>query len=287
MLGREKNLTTSLEIPHAFSLFTPVSSTRSCASAHIPADYCVCHDTIRNLPNNDPHAHIAASVTVAHLNSILSNSSLCAKLHLYRVRNVQVERSLNMTVAISSPLEFWSVSLETIPGNGMFESTLRRRGEEDFEVIGTVSRTNLYRGQSECISDYHLRLYCYCIWEPEEKGMLSRSHAFFMFNSLANLVKSFQLALHLQKTSILLLRCKTFVMSLTKTQVRWSLQWPSNLPSSHLHFLQRLLKIYFEGMESTYQYHKTSRDTNGLHLEERLKIKENWIKMSFCFTGAV
>ncbi|CAH0382641.1 unnamed protein product [Bemisia tabaci] len=163
MLGREKNLTTSLEIPHAFSLFTPVSSTRSCASAHIPADYCVCHDTIRNLPNNDPHAHIAASVTVAHLNSILSNSSLCAKLHLYRVRNVQVERSLNMTVAISSPLEFWSVSLETIPGNGMFESTLRRRGEEDFEVIGTVSRTNLYRGQSECISDYHLRLYCYCI----------------------------------------------------------------------------------------------------------------------------
>ena len=55
------------------------------------------------------------------------------------------------------------MTLETKPGFGMFEASVRVHEDGSLELTGTISRTNLYGNQSDCVTtENHLKLYCLC-----------------------------------------------------------------------------------------------------------------------------
>jgi len=57
-----------------------------------------------------------------------------------------------------------TIILETVPGNGKFEATVRHQVQNNhLEVLGYVSRINTYGNQSRCVDNFHMRLYCYCL----------------------------------------------------------------------------------------------------------------------------
>ena len=69
---------------------------------------------------------------------------------------------------ISSYIDL-TLILETTPGRAAFEATVRRwtggNSVNKNEIMGSVSRINLYGNQSCCIDDYHLKMYCFCTWQ--------------------------------------------------------------------------------------------------------------------------
>ena len=69
------------------------------------------------------------------------------------------------------------VTVETIPGGGVFEATVRvnenwektidqkaksKANSQDVSIEGSISRLNLYGNSSWCMDDAQLRIYCYC-----------------------------------------------------------------------------------------------------------------------------
>ncbi|XP_047545101.1 uncharacterized protein LOC125077258 [Vanessa atalanta] len=143
------------------SLFLPISVNRTCAAAHIDDHWCSCHKG-HHLPTNNKQSLDIAQKLVQELNKLLKSYSQCALLKLAELLEIT---ALEISLPENDEIEWreYMVVIKTMPGDGLFEGTLRHDGHDNWSVIGTVSRFNLYGNQSRCIHDYLLKLYCYCI----------------------------------------------------------------------------------------------------------------------------
>ncbi|XP_044756231.1 uncharacterized protein LOC123314893 [Coccinella septempunctata] len=149
---------------YGLSLFGKIPSTRTCEDAGITDHWCTCLDSkpiditeeVRNVTN----------FTIDYLNGLLKGYAQCAKLHLKTIRNAQLLSHAEETLKSKGHVKDFLVSFETDPGGGSFEATVRKSEGKKMELVGTVSRLNLYGKQSACITDFHLKLYCYCktVW---------------------------------------------------------------------------------------------------------------------------
>lgn len=148
-------------LPRGISLFVPVPESRSCKDAGIVDHWCTCHQS-EPVATNSSQVERAARYLVQHMNSILSDfTSLCANLTLNKVLNARMEST--KTNESFAGITDYSLVIETVPGRGLFEATVRfnwNSGEHG--IVGSISRINLYGQQSSCIRNYKLRLYCYC-----------------------------------------------------------------------------------------------------------------------------
>lgn len=151
------------------SLFLPVPEGRTCKDAGITDNWCTCH-TSKEITTDDTTVREASLTLVDHLNDLLHGYAECSKLDLYKVHSARMEvvpLDPNEKSASKDRRVDYIVEVETVPGNGLFEATVRHNynGEEKMEVsvLDPVSRLNTYGNQSICITHYTLKLYCYCI----------------------------------------------------------------------------------------------------------------------------
>lgn len=147
-----------------YSLFDKIPSNRTCDDAGIAAHWCTCQ---QSTPIKS-HATIViegAKFMVKYINQKLEGYAECANLTLDVIFGAQKQTHSKHIAKADDGSEDYTIAFRTQPGGGVFEGTVRKylkRKEDYLEVTGSISRINLYGKQSLCMTDFHLKLYCYC-----------------------------------------------------------------------------------------------------------------------------
>ncbi len=149
------------------SLFLPAFGNRTCSQLGIPDNYCACQYDVRQVNVTDPTVRNAAMELENCLNKYLEGHAECAKLKVKSVENANLKMAMKGTGGSNSSDTEWYndlvIIVATQPGTGLFEGTVRYSNTTNsYTVIGQISRINTYRGESLCIEDKILKLYCYC-----------------------------------------------------------------------------------------------------------------------------
>uniref|UniRef100_A0A0N4ZJB5 Sulfatase domain-containing protein n=1 Tax=Parastrongyloides trichosuri TaxID=131310 RepID=A0A0N4ZJB5_PARTI len=163
------------------SLLRPIKD-RNCEEASIPEEFCPCQEEI-SLKRDDKIFTLLGDILINHLNTLLFNHlKLCSKLSLKKIHNVEMIIPNNYFV--EKPNYFLSffyhnnnnnnrdnnkkeeirfrATIETSPGDGIFEGTFKQNNKKSYEVIGDINRINRYGNQSVCVDNQILRKFCYC-----------------------------------------------------------------------------------------------------------------------------
>ncbi|KAH8412364.1 hypothetical protein KR009_001465 [Drosophila setifemur] len=153
---------TDSTLPRGISLFLPVPTERTCEQAGIAAHWCTCYQR-QELQTNDARVQRAARFIVRLINNRLKNSPQCRTLYLNAILqsliaapHSKIVKNISTDYAVDITLR-----LQTKPGLGVFESTVRMTGYT-IVLTGTISRLNLYGSQSYCLPDPALKMFCYC-----------------------------------------------------------------------------------------------------------------------------
>jgi len=156
------------------SLFLPIPMNRTCESAHVPEQYCICRTgTVINNASADPSVVRAATKAVNHLNSVAWDDKYqgyCAEMDLKRIIDGK-----KRTDGKGNTL--YEIRFEVGPSQGIFgallkvesESGLLTVSEMKFSVVGEIERQNKYGNQSSCLDKLgkgvavgFIRSVCFC-----------------------------------------------------------------------------------------------------------------------------
>ncbi|KAK5646629.1 hypothetical protein RI129_005093 [Pyrocoelia pectoralis] len=146
-----------------YSLFEPIPTNRTCEAAGISVHWCTCQNsTVVDI--NSSAVVDATTFLVQYMNKQLDGYADCAKLTLVDISNARLHANND---ELKGSTEDYTIAFRTAPGDGHFEATVRcnlikKSNKSHFDIIGTISRINLYGNQSACITDFNLKLYCYC-----------------------------------------------------------------------------------------------------------------------------
>ncbi|XP_019866858.2 uncharacterized protein LOC109595872 [Aethina tumida] len=144
------------------SLFSDIPETRTCESAAIDAHWCTCQQSVE-ISTNHTTVVEAGNYIVSHMNSLLEGNAECANLVLDQIVNARLMVHGKKIMGGKLQFQDYMITVRTLPGEGLFENTVRYfLNSKTFNVTGTISRLNMYGSQSACITDYHLKLYCFC-----------------------------------------------------------------------------------------------------------------------------
>ncbi|XP_055693772.1 uncharacterized protein LOC129796084 [Lutzomyia longipalpis] len=162
--ARAADLAAADPLPRGISPFLPIPATRTCDAAGILPHWCTCHEK-QTVPTIDQGVLRVARFVLRELNDRVATVPQCARLHLNTILEAtRATLSADATSKVPTTGQMFdlTVRLRTKPGMGEFEATVRVKTEEDMELTGPISRTNLYGRQSACVDDPQLKLYCYC-----------------------------------------------------------------------------------------------------------------------------
>ena len=170
------------------SWFREIPLMRSCDTAGVLPHWCTClhHEQL----NIDDQVVVKSSIVLLSeiLHSLKDYSHICELLSLYKIREatrlVESEEVLkfvkshnemkNISVVFgerTKPLEDIQIVIQTVPGNALFEATVRLDTVYDsYKVVGDISRINVYGHQSDCIEVFKLKKYCQCKEFEEKQG---------------------------------------------------------------------------------------------------------------------
>ncbi|XP_045160602.1 uncharacterized protein LOC123525542 [Mercenaria mercenaria] len=162
------------------SFLREIPISRSCDKAGILPHWCTClhHE---KLETNDDVVVKASFVLLSEiLNELREYKSICEDLSLHKIREaVRLVESNDVLKFVSGKklevkqstvnhvgnkaIEDIQVVIETVPGNALFEATVRLDTfHESYKVVGDISRINIYGHQSDCIDVFKLKKYCQC-----------------------------------------------------------------------------------------------------------------------------
>lgn len=180
------------------SLLRPLQRGRNCAMAGVEEHWCVCeHYKMAQIPQNASIVTSAASYVVDSINRQLGPwASVCAKLRLDKVSEAMTKTDDKnddlVTTTMTKPSATTpgsrrgktketerqiqlQLTIITSPGEAVFEATIQSvlaataaasssedGGGRRWNVSGEISRLNLYREQSLCVSDPVAQKFCYC-----------------------------------------------------------------------------------------------------------------------------
>lgn len=147
------------------SLFLPISNSRTCIESGISDNWCTCHRSVPISVNDEAVKYSALSI-ITYLNKLLKDYDQCSRLSINQIIRARVEKiSVNddeKNITRYSLIDY-IVTIETVPGNALFEAFVRYSNwNKYFSVLPPISRINTYGQQSDCVSNYTLKLYCYC-----------------------------------------------------------------------------------------------------------------------------
>lgn len=168
------------------NIFEPIPESRTCVDAGIEEQYCTCYEKT-NISATSNLIQMIAIKLVERINNILSNETgKCSVLQLHNVTEASVSYSnqdaYNIPQGAPGAFSFmrwfegkkvdptgrYNILFYTLPGYAYFEGTVdfAAYAEGDFRnkitVIGDPSRLNRYGNQSVCVTDSHIKLFCYC-----------------------------------------------------------------------------------------------------------------------------
>lgn len=156
---RFKELTEKKDLPRGISWFFPIPDYRTCSMAGIASHWCMCHDS-NDVPLNDESLRNKAIFLVEELNTMLKKFAQCATLKLKEIKDAKAWKDKSD----GSKLVDYTITIQTEPGDAVFEGTVRyREDEKKNKLVGSVSRLNAYGKQSACVDEFNMRLYCYCL----------------------------------------------------------------------------------------------------------------------------
>ncbi|KAF7266291.1 hypothetical protein GWI33_020323 [Rhynchophorus ferrugineus] len=144
-----------------YSLFSEIPANRTCEDAAITSHWCTCQQSVE-VPINNTQVIEAATFTVSHINGLLKGYAECAPLKLDNIQTARLLYHEGEHIKNSEDLKDFTIVFGTIPSNAIFEATVRFVKNVTDSITGSISRLNLYGKQSLCMTDYHLKLYCYC-----------------------------------------------------------------------------------------------------------------------------
>ncbi len=131
---------------------------RNCVEAHIPEYLCAC-ETGLQVDTNSTIVRQAAMFMLEHINNVILKNFLdtCLKLSLSQIKNVQQ----------SATKDKLTIIFETQPNTAWFDGTVKIVSSPNkpfqFDLIGRIVRISAYGKSSDCIKNYFLKNYCYCI----------------------------------------------------------------------------------------------------------------------------
>ncbi|VEN58507.1 unnamed protein product [Callosobruchus maculatus] len=144
------------------SFFREITKYRTCEDAAIASHWCACQQS-KELDTNSSEVFEVASFAVEFINMELQGYAQCANLTLMEILNARLMSHSGSDIEGVSNIKDYMITIKTVPGEAIFEVTVRySEDERKYSVIGSISRLNLYGKQSACITDFHLKLYCYC-----------------------------------------------------------------------------------------------------------------------------
>lgn len=171
------------QLSRAFSLFTPIPAYRTCADAGIEPHWCACLNWTTT-PASDNRAKRVAEFAVMRFNTFIKDHiTFCHKLFLKRIINaIKLETNLDvlkfkeskdndgrvpdLTDQMKSNKIYYQVTIETNPGNGIFEVTSSvdaKTGNISLN-LNDISRINKYNDAPKCIQEKYpsMRPFCVC-----------------------------------------------------------------------------------------------------------------------------
>ncbi|CAH1954114.1 unnamed protein product [Acanthoscelides obtectus] len=143
------------------SFFRDITKYRTCEDAGIASHWCACQQS-KELDKNSSVVIDVATFAVNYINLELQGYAQCANLTLLDILNARLMSHSGDIEGLNN-IQDYMITIKTIPGEAIFEVTVRYfEIDHKYAVIGTISRLNLYGKQSACITDFHLKLYCFC-----------------------------------------------------------------------------------------------------------------------------
>ncbi|CAL7949038.1 unnamed protein product [Xylocopa violacea] len=156
--SRTKAMPRDNNLPRGISWFLPIPDYRTCTMAAIASHWCMCHNSY-DVPLDDNSLQDKAAFLVSELNEMLKKFVQCAKLKLKEIKAAKAWKNEGK----GSQLVDYTITVQTEPGDAIFEGTVRNRNEDKRnKLVGSVSRLNAYGKQSSCVDEFNMRLYCYC-----------------------------------------------------------------------------------------------------------------------------
>lgn len=169
----EKNAPTDEQFGR--SLFTRIPLNRTCQSAGISEEWCLCSH-FDTFTGSEQSKQVLGHFVAGQVTRILVDEPKCAHLKLTKVTQVLIRTEPRST----DGSDLFTVQVVLKPGNGLFDATVRVKNASllslnltsDFlsakfilpnvSLIGDISRINSYGNQSACIDDSVKEKYCFC-----------------------------------------------------------------------------------------------------------------------------
>ena len=148
------------------SLFREIPPERTCLQAGIGTHWCACQK-IKALPINNSVVQKASVELVNTINFITSDfENMCNRLSLSEIIKAGIYTQTKMILRVNKAVVYYSVTVRTTPGEGMFEATLKYNTvTRNFTALEKdISRINAYGNQSRCVlkTNPSLLRFCYC-----------------------------------------------------------------------------------------------------------------------------
>ncbi|CEF68717.1 Protein of unknown function DUF229 family and Alkaline phosphatase-like, alpha/beta/alpha domain and Alkaline-phosphatase-like, core domain-containing protein [Strongyloides ratti] len=159
------------------SLLRKINENRNCMDAGIPDEFCPCQKEIP-LSIDDERNKILPNIFINYLNNFLYNSTnLCEKLKIKEVNGIEmILPSTEMDESFLSKLFYsfknnnkittikrvYRVTIQTSPGDGIFEGILLPNSSSSYKIYGNINRINKYGNSSYCVNNQILKKICFC-----------------------------------------------------------------------------------------------------------------------------
>ncbi|KRX81366.1 hypothetical protein T06_3203, partial [Trichinella sp. T6] len=167
----------------SISLFDEVPEERVCQQAGIEPHWCACHISIEQ-PNNSKFAQYIAEAIVSAINNYTEpERQICVKLKLKSLEKLMMYVPDNRVMGYKMALDYdgfvpdlsaktptttlhYTATLRTVPGNGLYEATVRweKLNNQLWIDLDSISHINAFGSQPQCIidKDYFMAKWCVC-----------------------------------------------------------------------------------------------------------------------------
>ena len=165
------------------SLFLPIPLNRTCATAGIDEQWCICNTyAILTETKKCAFAENLGNFIVTTLNTWLVNFPNCSQFQLRRILQIEVmlnHDEINMESYIKTGIPCSMVSsverfntfkiiISVSPSNAQFEAVVyRAKSTGQFVMSTEIARISKYGDQSSCIDEYTMKKICYCTPKPK------------------------------------------------------------------------------------------------------------------------
>lgn len=159
------------------SLLYPIPADRTCTTAGIPTQYCLCFSQT-SLHVTLDYLNSAAKCLITTLNDLLMSFEQCQNITLdviTRAESIDVDEEVKLGVRtydsevskwktmIRKPVERIRIAVQTQPNFAIFEAMMvKNQSSQMWIVKGGVQRLNTYENSSYCMKDTILKKYCTC-----------------------------------------------------------------------------------------------------------------------------